>query len=76
MRVLIAPAHINLNPSYGSEALWVWEIISRLAKNFDIQIDAVRSKTANLSLASNIRIYKVGFGRGDLLNGSVCLKAL
>jgi len=68
MRILVVPAQVNLNPSYGSEVSWAYNIISRLAKNFNVQIDAVCGKSDEVTLPSNVRIFEVGFNKGDLIN--------
>jgi hypothetical protein len=71
MNILLAPLHINLNPSYGSEGAWAYNIMSRLAENFNIWIDVVCGETTNLNLPPNVRIFELGFSRGDLLNRSL-----
>jgi len=35
MKALLAPVHTNLNPSYSSESAWAYNIMSRLAENFN-----------------------------------------
>jgi len=68
MKVLITPAHISLNSSYGSEASLAYNIISRLAKSFNVQIDAVCSKRDKVILPFNVRVFEAGFDKGDLVN--------
>jgi glycosyltransferase involved in cell wall biosynthesis len=68
MKVLISPAHISLNSSYGSEISWVYNIISRLAKNFNVQINAVCVKSDEATRSSNVKVFEVGYDKGDLIN--------
>jgi glycosyltransferase involved in cell wall biosynthesis len=67
MKVLVAPAHLFLNKSYGGEVAWAYNIISRLAEDFGFRIDAVCGTADNLSL-SNVRVLETGFSKGDLLS--------
>jgi glycosyltransferase involved in cell wall biosynthesis len=68
LRVLVAPAHIYLNTSYGSEVSWAYNIIWRLAKDYDVQVDAICSKSDGLALPSKVKVFEVGFDRGDFIN--------
>jgi len=68
MKVLVSPAHTFLNPAYGSEVSWAYNIVIRLAENYGVQIDAICGEATDLHLPQNIRLFKVGFSKGDLLN--------
>jgi glycosyltransferase involved in cell wall biosynthesis len=68
MKVLASPAHIFLNPAYGSEVSWACNIMMSLAKDYGVQIDAICGEATDLHLPQNIRLFKVGFSKGDLLN--------
>jgi glycosyltransferase involved in cell wall biosynthesis len=68
MKVLVSPAHIFLNPTYGSEVSWAYNIVTRLAKHFGVQLDIVCGKADGLTLPSCVRVFEVGFDRGDLAN--------
>jgi glycosyltransferase involved in cell wall biosynthesis len=68
MKVLVSPAHTFLNPTYGSEVSWAYNIVTRLAKHFGVQLDAVCGKADGLTLPSCVRVFEVGFERGDSTN--------
>jgi glycosyltransferase involved in cell wall biosynthesis len=64
----MAPAHILLSSRTGSEPNWAYNIVTRLANRFGIQLDVVCGKTYDSTLLGNVRIFEVGFNRGDLMN--------
>jgi glycosyltransferase involved in cell wall biosynthesis len=67
IKVLVSPAHVFLNPTYGSEASWSYNTMARLAENYGVQIDAICGEATDLHLPPNMRLFKVGFSKGDLL---------
>jgi len=68
MKILISPAHTLLSPSYGSEVSCAYNIVARLAKRFGVQLDVVCGRANGLILPSYVRIFQVGFDRGDIIN--------
>jgi glycosyltransferase involved in cell wall biosynthesis len=68
MKVLVSPAHVFLNPIYGSELSWAYNVVARLARHFSIQLDVVCGKADNLTLPSCVRVFEVGFDRGGLMS--------
>jgi len=68
MKVLVSPAHTFLNPTYGGEVSWAYNVIARLARCFDVRLDIVCGKANGLTLPSCVRVFEVGFERGDLTN--------
>jgi len=70
MRVLVAPAHVVVNPLYGSEPAWAYNLISRLTKNFNIQMYVVCGSSINTAYlnSNNIKTFNVGFTKGNLIN--------
>jgi len=68
MNVLVSPAHVFLNPTYGSEVSWAYNVIARLARCFGVQLDVVCGKADGLTLPSCVRVFEIGFDRGDLTN--------
>jgi hypothetical protein len=49
-KALVSPAHVFLNPIYGSESSWAYNIVARLAKRFSVQLDVVCGKAYGLTL--------------------------
>jgi glycosyltransferase involved in cell wall biosynthesis len=68
MKVLFSPAHTFLNPTYGSEVSWAYNVIARLARRFGVRLDVVCGKANGLTFPSCVRVFEVGFDRGDLKN--------
>jgi glycosyltransferase involved in cell wall biosynthesis len=68
LKVLIAPAHVLLSSRTGTEPTWAYNIVARLAKHFSVQVNAVCGKADDLTLPSCVRVFEVGFERGDLTN--------
>jgi len=68
MKVLASPAQTFLDLSYGSEVSWAYNIMIRLAEDYGVKIYAICGEAADLHLPQNIRLFKVGFSKGDLLN--------
>jgi glycosyltransferase involved in cell wall biosynthesis len=68
MKILICPAHLFLDKSYGGEVAWAYNIIFRLAKNSNVQIDAICGKGDKVVLPSNVKVFEIGFDKGDLIN--------
>jgi len=67
-KALVSPAHVFLNSIYGSESSWAYNIVARLAKRFGVQLDVVCGKAYGLTLPSCVRVFEVGFDRGDLMD--------
>jgi len=68
LKVLITPAHVLLSSRTGTEPTWAYNIVARLAKHFSVQVDAVCGKADGLTLPSCVKVFEVGFERGDLTN--------
>ena len=68
MRVLVAPAHIYLTPLRGSEAAWAYNIVSRIAENFNVQVDAICGRSDKVALPPNVKTFEIGFNKGDLIS--------
>jgi glycosyltransferase involved in cell wall biosynthesis len=68
LRVLLAPAHVYLSTSYGSEVSWAYNIIWRLAKDYGVRVDAICGKCNGLALPSNVKLFEVGFDKADFIN--------
>jgi len=68
MKVLASPAHIFLNPAYGSEVSWAYNIMIRLAEDHGVKIYAMCGEATDLHLPQKIMLFKVGFSKGDLIN--------
>jgi glycosyltransferase involved in cell wall biosynthesis len=68
LRILVAPAHVLLSSRTGTEPTWAYNIVARLAKRFSVQLDVVCGKADGLTLPSCVRVFEVGFDRGDLMN--------
>ena len=68
MNVLVSPAHVFLNPTYGSEVSWAYNVVAKLAERFGVQLDVVCGKADGLTLPSCVRVFEIGFDRGDLTN--------
>jgi len=71
LKVLVTPAHVNLDPQWGGEVAWAYNIIFRIAKDFNVQMDVVCDKSGKMILPSNVKIFEIGFDKGDLLNKSL-----
>jgi glycosyltransferase involved in cell wall biosynthesis len=67
MKILMAPAHVALN-NRGSEASYVFNLLLNLTKIFNVQIDVICGKNYERMLPPNIRVFEVGFDKGDLIN--------
>ena len=68
MKILVSPAHTFLNLTYGSEVYWAYNVIARLARRFGVRLDVVCGKANGLTFPSCVRVFEVGFDRGDFMN--------
>lgn len=67
MKVLIAPLHVVIDPLYGSEPAWAYNIVRRITEKFGIRIDAVVGKSS-INPTPSLRIFEVGYSKGGLFN--------
>jgi glycosyltransferase involved in cell wall biosynthesis len=68
MKVLVSPAQTFLDPSYGSEVSWAYNVVARLAERFGVRLDVVCGKADGLVMPNRVRIFNVGFERRDLMS--------
>ena len=68
MNLLVAPAHSFFDPSYGSEPAWANNIVSNLAKNFEIHINVICGRGMDQNLPKNVKLFQVGYHGGNLYN--------
>jgi glycosyltransferase involved in cell wall biosynthesis len=59
---------VLLSSRTGSEPTWAYNIVVRLAKHFGVRLDVVCGKADDLTLPSCVRVFEIGFERGDLTN--------
>ena len=65
LKILIAPAHLVIDPSLGSESAIVYYIITKIAERYPVEINAIVGK-AHSNLPVKIRIYENGVSHWDL----------
>jgi len=61
MKALVVPAHLFLKEGYGSEVAWAYNIISGLAKKFNVKVDVICGEGTFNEL--NVRPFEVGLAR-------------
>jgi glycosyltransferase involved in cell wall biosynthesis len=64
----MAPAQVLLSSRTGTEPTWAYNIVARLVRRFTVQLDVVCGKADDLTLPSCVRVFEVGFDKGDLMN--------
>jgi glycosyltransferase involved in cell wall biosynthesis len=57
-----------LSSRTGTEPTWAYNIVTRLAKRFSVQLDVVSGKANGSTLPSCARVFEVGFDRGGLMS--------
>jgi len=75
IRILIAPWHIVVDPDYGSESAWAYNVALYLAKSHyrEININAVCGIANNTNLPRNVRIFQTGFTKGGFQHRALFL---
>jgi pyruvate/oxaloacetate carboxyltransferase len=64
---------VLLSSRTGTEPTWAYNVVARLAERFGIRLDVVCGKAYGLTLPSCMKVFEVGFERGDLTNRALVL---